>query len=300
MLIYPDREGAGVKRLGILGSCLVAMFAFGATLASSAYAGEYGECVKVGKVGAAYAGAYLDKGCVQAASPEQITQGRHNKYDWQKVPSDTRFTGKTGSVVLKWTGGVMTCKHGEIAGEILGWQKNTETINLEGCFLGEGRSDNCWSEAFPNTFSTITSFALGSYLIDHGTAGPGGHMPREGEAWDELESNERRPYLVHWECVENIEYRISGTVSGVVTSSGKMGKTAKLSFGEGEGEQELIVEFSANHGATWYGSESVLLTTSAVVKFPSKVEVRPCDESGASSEGNGLPGCENEELPLPW
>ncbi len=48
-----------MKRIRIMGLCLVAAFALTAVIASGAQAGQYGVCGKAAKVGKSYTGKYI-------------------------------------------------------------------------------------------------------------------------------------------------------------------------------------------------------------------------------------------------
>jgi hypothetical protein len=289
-----------MSRIRIVGVSLLAAFGFAAMVASSAYAGEYGECVKAAKVGGKATGAYLDSRCEKPASPAQVAEGKLNKFRWQAVqPANRLFTAKGATAVVDWAAGELVCTKSTATGEVLGWQKSLENITFTGCALERGAThspENCWSEAFPETSLTITANTLDGYLLDHGTRGPGGLAPDEGEVWDELASTEHQPYLAEFECRSEREFRIGGTVSGVLAPAGKGGT---LKFGATAGEQDLTTETSLDHGKTWEHPEASTLAGTVTVKFKSKVEARACNDAGAAAEGKGAVACEHEELPAP-
>jgi len=87
-----------MKRMRIVGLCLVAVFALSAVIAASASAAapEFQVCGKAAKAGKLYTGKYTDKACSKEASPTEITEGKKNKYEreeWSKAKKKG-FKGK--------------------------------------------------------------------------------------------------------------------------------------------------------------------------------------------------------------
>jgi hypothetical protein len=283
-----------MKRISYATAVLVAVFAFGAIAASSAYAGEYGECVKAPKEPP---GKFLDKGCEK---PAVTAPG---KYEWQPVKAqDKSFTDSSKKVTLLTTQGEIVCIKSTSKGELLGWQKNVEHITFFECTLNKRP---CWNVGEPNPKKggTIESFTLDTYLIDHGTLGPDSQEPVENEVWNEFESSqpEYKPFLAQFKCeIEPgvvVEIRVGGAVSGVFTPVSKMARAFKLTFNRNVGEQSLYVEAFVE--GNWVLIGRAVLTGVLNVKFTSTVEVRPCNEVGAKEEGKKVITCEHEE-PLPY
>ena len=109
-----------MKRIRIIGLCLVAMFAMSAVAAvpASAEAPEYGRCIKKAKKEGA---GFSDAGCLKAV-------GTAATYEWQAGPgAKPKFTTKmtTASATLETVKGTkVICKKEESAGEVTG----TKTI----------------------------------------------------------------------------------------------------------------------------------------------------------------------------
>ena len=81
-----------MKRIKIVGLCLIALFAFSAVAAASAFAEgrpEYKLCAKVAKVEGKYNGSYSDKGCT--------TEATGGKYEREEVAENTAFTGRSNT-----------------------------------------------------------------------------------------------------------------------------------------------------------------------------------------------------------
>jgi hypothetical protein len=289
-----------MKRIQMVGLSLTAALVASAMISSVAYGGEYGQCLKAPKVSGKYTGKYLDRGCEQGASQAQIEAGKLNKYTWQEVAqADKPFTDKSGKVALKAGEREVVCTRSKSTGEISGWQKNVEHVTLEGCSSVSPRA-KCSSSGQPVNSGNVALSTLTTYLIDHGQEGPTGREPKEGEVWNEFEGSP--PFLAEFEC-GSVSFRLNGPVlvgsaSGVFAPVGTMRTTGSLAFGSTNGEQGILLEDSQDGGTEWH-SASAILETVVKVKFKSKIEVRPCNQKGAVSEGKGLPTCQNEEKP-PW
>ncbi|HTY97929.1 MAG TPA: hypothetical protein VMB91_12865, partial [Solirubrobacteraceae bacterium] len=73
-----------MKRINVLGLCLVAVFALSAVIASAAFAvdPEFQICGKAAKNGKVYTGKYSDKAC-SAAEPKG--EGKYEREEWSKA-----------------------------------------------------------------------------------------------------------------------------------------------------------------------------------------------------------------------
>jgi hypothetical protein len=318
-----------MRRTRLLGLCFVALLAFGAAAASSAYAGEYGVCVKAAK---GSKGNWKDKGCEKEYTPER------GAYDWYPgrtgiglkgvTKEDFEFTSKDKAAKLALVNAAgavtdeITCKKSIDAGEILGSQYNWETILLEDCVLKSKKVEcRAWtnSQRIQN-FPGILLYT-DTYLIDHGTLGPLGLQPKELEVWNAyFYSNPypagypyglppatlpagaipyEAPYIAEADC-GGVYIRIRGSVSGVVTPVSKMTSKWNVEFGRGVGEQGLQIERSFG-GVEWI-TESLVFTDTLqnTTRDKSKIEIKDCNEPNAINEEQGALPCQVEELPLPW
>lgn len=300
-----------MKRLRIVGLCLVATFGISASVASVAYAGEYGVCLKVAK----NTGKWKDAGCEK----EKVT----GNYQWYSgrtgigqpgvTTQDFEFTSTSGKATLTAKVGgksyKIECIKGTDKGEVLGEQYNLDEITLEECFLVVGKErTECryWTNSKRVENLPGIKFFADTYLLDHGTKGSSGLEPKEGEVWNAYFASEgygfyEFPYMAEFDCA-GVYFRISGQASGVVTPVSKMTSTWTVKFAKPtatklNGEQDLISEYSFNGGATWERAAEPILTASIkyTTKDKSKIEIRDCNEKGAKSEGKGAQPCESEE-----
>jgi len=150
-----------MKRIRIVGLCLVAVFALSALVASSASAAlpEYMVCVKASKVGKLYTGHYTDKLCSKHATPAEEAAGKTNKYEraeWKKAKK-FKFTGKNvngtprnnivdpfGVNMVKGekaqVKGTTTCTSEKVTGEVTGAKTEKWSTEYKGC---EGLGTPC-------------------------------------------------------------------------------------------------------------------------------------------------------------
>ncbi len=297
-----------MKRIRSAGLCVVAIFALGAVAASSAYAGEYGECLKAPKVKegkkAHSTGRWNDGGC--EASQNLMNEG---EYEWHPgTPKDFEITSTTTKANLTSEFGRVECKKGADEGKILGAQYNVETTLFKECslFLEESKTAVGKCTGLPAGEILLLEGELlafsDTYLIDHGTKGSSGLEPKEREVWNAYFASEGEPYFPYmaiFEC-HGVIFRVGGQASGVVTPVSKMTPKWKVAFGAGKGEQDLETEYSTNGGLTYIPIPSTLtVVVNNSTRDKSKIEIRDCNEKGAVSEGKGAFPCEREE-PLPW
>ncbi len=152
-----------MKRIRIVGLCLVAVFALSAVVAASASAElpEYKACAKASPKGS---GKFNDKNC-SIPSKGGVKEGGYEVAEWNKAKKLT-FTGKNGESTLDsyipekeaefWTGGTVVgkvvCKSGKSAGKITGPKTGTVTVEFKTC-SSEGKK--CTSTgAKPGTIKT--------------------------------------------------------------------------------------------------------------------------------------------------
>jgi hypothetical protein len=242
--------------------------------------------------------------------------GPEGTYNWEAA-APVKYTDTSKTVTLGWKGleRAIVCEKGTSTGEWTGWQTNVDRLTFKGCTSAEGRCNSvAWGGGgwFPSEApGTISTLGLSTFLIDHGTAGPGGLEPKNGEVWNEYEQKtetalsgheigtEKPKYL--WaliQCGGKAVYRISGTLSGVIASANLMTSTFVTTFagsrevgGEKEqGEQDLVVEdINPPSIPEWVSVGPSDLKALVLTKNAAKVEIRACNE----------PLCEHEE-PLPW
>jgi hypothetical protein len=272
-----------MKRIGIVGLCLAAMFALSAMAASSAFAGQYITCTKVSKVTvkyidkgkekskAIYEGKYLTNTCTTLApEPGKYYEGPEGKYERGSAVG-IKSTDKTKTATLASAAGTITCKSSTGTDEITGSKTDKNVTNFKTCVLSVTKGA-CTTPG--DASGEITSTAV-SRLIDHGEKGPSGGEPAEGEVWDEFES-ESGPtgLLAEFVCAPGVIFETSGTLSGVATPVNAKGSTkGTTTFGAGKGEQDLVTEFSENGGISFENTGPNVETATASIAWSSAVEV---------------------------
>ena len=235
-----------MKRIGIVGLCLAALFALSAMGASSAFAGEYGICAKAAKAGKLYTGKYLDKNCTELASEAQKTEGKKNKYEWVPYPgpagTNWKYTSKSKTAILEGEAGDITCKSSTDAGEVTGVKSDVDKTTFVDCVLSVTK-ESCQNTA---TKGTITTTENVTTLIDHGEKGDSGKEPAVGEVWTQFTgegTKENNGDLAEWEC-SGIPFSTTGSLSGVTTEDvNVMSTKSKTTFNKSVGEQDLLTTF---------------------------------------------------------
>ncbi|MGO9322175.1 MAG: hypothetical protein ACLQBY_15420 [Solirubrobacteraceae bacterium] len=300
-----------MKRSSLTGLGLVAMVAFVAMATALAYAGEYGVCLKTDN----HTGKWNNGRCTKGPNTE-----KRGRFEWwpgrtgigqpgvtaedfeypNPEPEALKKAEKLGGPSELWSKfTTVICRNNIPEGDVLGAQYNVDRIKFTRCTI-KGTKTQCTGVG--DRTGEIVWFTS-TYLLDHGTYGPSGRQPLEGEVWNTYFASEGAPYypyLAIFECAGAM-VRYSGHISGVVTPDSKMTTARKVSFAENIGEQDLVTEYSENGGETWQvtGTYSIRLRSYYTTKDRSSIEIRACNDIGAVSEGKGAPPCESEE-PLPW
>ncbi len=141
-----------MKRIRIVGLCLVAMFALSAVAAASASAEEpeYMTCVKM-------KGGNYEKGC-----GEKVLAGS-GKAELEPVASKTKFTSKSKAATFTIGTHKVTCKKDTDEGEFTTPGYDKEKITFSGCILDGNKKNPCESEGAPS--GTIVTKELISQLV---------------------------------------------------------------------------------------------------------------------------------------
>jgi hypothetical protein len=264
-----------MKRIGIVGLCLTAMFALSAMGASSAFAGEYGVCAKAAKSGKTYTGKYTDKNCTAG-----VTTG--GKYEWSPYPgpAGTKWgsTSKGKTSELKTVQGTVTCKKNTDKGLITGAKTDEEEVTFTEC------TNNVFSTPCYNVEATKTGKKGGTIvvdnatkLIDNGEKGGSGKEPAPGEVWNEFSAKAPNPYVAVFYCVTPLgedPFYVVGDVSGVVTGDvNAMSAKSLATFSATGGEQDLITNTAGlvSHEIEPFASEQI---GTGSVKAESKIEIK--------------------------
>ncbi len=291
-----------MTRFTIVGLSLLAALAFSGIASPSAFAGEYGLCVKAAKVNKKPTGAFEDKGCTKRNLQEE------GEYNWKSYNELTAaqqkefvFTDKNKSKTfeLKTSIGNVICKKNTSSGSVTGGKENNENVDkieFTDC-ISSTFKNNCWNfgetgdkEKFPDG-GTINTNMLASELIDYQTEGPSHEEPAEGEVWNAYSAsagNEGR--LASFECVgAPNKYWITGSVSGVISplSVNKMDKKTVIEFAEGKGEQDLTFWTYKEDGEE-IGLHAALVGEEEI-EWTSPVEIRACNEVAAGAKAIKCP-----------
>jgi hypothetical protein len=281
----PETPGAKVrgdtmKRINIVGLCLVTAIALTALTAASASAAEYGQCrlltknttpkIKHGKYTdtncqvlnlktkgdyewypgppanciALKKGEYTDSACAtKSAKPHRGAFERQSCY-----PNCATYTSSSGSSVGLASLGEMECTGGSGTGEITGAKTDTDQERFTGCTAAR-RASNCSSYNVVSKTGEVVSARLETVLIGHFERGPLGHEPVTGEAWTEFtnQHGSDAPYSYEFECTGLAYVRAKGSVSGVMSEDvNKMSLTSATRLETGLGEQGLECEAAEN------------------------------------------------------
>jgi hypothetical protein len=130
-----------MKRIKIVGPCIVAMFAVSlvASTTASAALPEWGKCVRFVNQHGVNVGKYEDGACTKPVSPEAPKTG---PFEWMPAPKGTpnsAFTSHGGAAVLETTLGPFTqvkCSVEEATGSLKGNKEVSEvSVRFKGCHL---------------------------------------------------------------------------------------------------------------------------------------------------------------------
>ena len=243
-----------MKRIKIVGLCLVAVFAFTAVAAGSAFASgrpEYKVCSKTPKVGNAYpTGEFSNKECTDAAGG--------GKYRLESVKGT--FTSKSKAATFTADGKVIVCKKDSDSGEITSQFTSTEKITFTDCYVNGVKKDGeCGNVAT----STIETEPLEGQLF----------FTNEGETENGVGLlNEESGIFASFKCgAETIT--IEGGVLGSIKNSSK-GEVITFAV-NGSGEQ-------ATKGVWFHGSMILELSLTAGGKEATMATI---DEQGPKDVG---------------
>ncbi len=239
-----------MRRIKMMGLCLVAVVALTAVAVSSASAAlpEFKVCAKAAKSGKAYTGHYTDKVCSVKASEKEISEGKTNKYELEgwEAAKKKGFKGKNGTSTLTsyipenektpWTGGspvgVVTCKSGGSVGEVTGPKTETVTVEFKTC-TSEGKKCTSTNGAKSGTIKTEPLTATIGYI--------------EGGVGADVEATNHK-LSAEFTC-EGLAIKTTGSVIGVVTGNvNKISKESTQTFAANEKHGQAVVfgEFPEN------------------------------------------------------
>jgi hypothetical protein len=207
-----------MKRIRIMGLCLVAVFALAAVVASaaSAAAPEYLICGKAGKVGKTYTGHYTGKLCEASSKVETGGKYELDPYTAAKKPAFKVANGVSSLLVyIPGTGvvGDTECQKAKGTGTITGAKTGTLTETFEKC---QSSGKTCTSTQAGEKKGDITTQTLDTTLIASASSKTGVANEVKGAGPGGLSAA--------FDC-EGEEISTLGAVSGEVTVTGVASKT---------------------------------------------------------------------------
>jgi len=284
-----------MKRIKIVGLCVVCACAFSAMIASaaSAAAPEQGQCVaqkkgnytdanctkmaekkgkpvehkgtKEWKPGAPSSCVAQKKGNYTEAKCEKMAEKKgkpvEHKGSFEKAPGPS-FTSSGGPATLKTPafGGPVTCTSNTATGELTGVKSQLATFSFHGC---ETAGKKC--ESTLGGVGNIVTPQLEGIVEE----------PKPGEVATGFQAiGGPTGYSSQFEC-EGLKVRTTGYVSGLDSGNiNVMSNTSKEVFELGDGKQELKTEISVNGGVSWLGPEPSIQEASGTTTYASTVEIK--------------------------
>jgi hypothetical protein len=277
-----------MKRIGMMGLCLVAMLAFGAAVVSVAQAGQVGICASVARTHKAFKGGYMEKNCMRPASKEEVEKGgQANRYEWTSAAGH-KNTAKGPTVHLRMPYTMMdggepevTCKSSTAAGEWTGSTTGVDTILFKRCSLSVN-GEECTSSAGEIETSPldVTLVTYPEERVQESEKGPYSVGPAEGDAWLEYSAAPGHPYFMEYACGPEVIVRTLGTLAGLVSSHvaspfDAMRSMVQTSFGPGEAVQDLHSEVSDNGGMSYEPAGFDFVSNNSKLFGVGKFEIQP-------------------------
>jgi hypothetical protein len=281
-----------MKRIGRMGLCLVAMFAFGATVVSVAQAGQVGICVRTARTGKLFKGGFLEKSCMTGASAEEVENGgATNRYEWTSAAGH-KNSAKGPTVHLRMPDSIIdgggepavTCKSSTAQGEWTGKTTGVDTILFKRCTLSVS-GQACTSEGLSageieTSPLDVTLVTYPETRMQESGRGPYSVGPEEGDAWLEYAAAPGHPYYMEYACGPEVIVRTVGTLAGLVgghvaSAFDVMRSMVQTSFGPGEAVQDLHSEFSENGGMSWEFGGFDFVSNNSKLFGAGKFEIKP-------------------------
>ncbi len=296
-----------MKRISIVGLCLVAAFALSAMVASSASAGtaywcramkkgEYTTGTCLVKSAKAHKGKF-EKKIVQeceavkkgeytnAACTVKAAKKGKGKFEKTKGRGYTSTGGKAELATPAFGPGKVICEANTDKGEYTGNTGKTDIdrVTFTGCSF-EGLP--CQS-AGPNSepsgkAGVIITDLLDSRLVDNPetitflnaeTNETETKGPKVGEVWEELKGSQHGAYSSEFECGGVVFLRTTGQDTGVILKVGTIGKPQETAFEAGKGADGLLTEVLTEAG--WAGpAPSIEEAGVAKIENESAIEIR--------------------------
>jgi hypothetical protein len=284
-----------MKRIKVVGLCLVAVFAFSAMVASGAQAATFKTCIPMKH------GEYTNstcstksvkahKGSFEIAPVSTCVAQKHGEYTnstcttksakahkghFEKA-SKLGLTASSGPAKLETPelgANNIECSASTSKGALTGPKTATFQTHFTGCkFVGipcHSGGPEATEEPPENILTNNTQATL---IGPGGTTGGGGTVPA-GQVWAELVSIEHAPYQAELECPGAVAARTSGFLAGPLSPLNSLGLTNSLSFSKTEGESGLITEVASTTAGPWSGPHKSIQNQSSTITFEKVVEV---------------------------
>jgi hypothetical protein len=234
-----------MKRIKIVGLCLIALVAMSAVVASGAQGATYFKCVKKKD------GNYTAAGC-----PESSKSVGKGKFERESAVGVT-YSSKTGTATLSTpdVGGKVVCSKSVDTGKITGPSEDEDTVTFEKCTT-EGKK--CESAGEPagdiktNTLKTVLISDTETEFTAEG--GPGA-------------------FQAEFEC-EGLKIRTKGSTIGHTTkpAANTASKSSTVTF---SGEENLLTEISIDGGLEYLGPFPSEEATTATDKNSAELGAEP-------------------------
>jgi hypothetical protein len=214
-----------MKRIRIVGLCVVAVLAMAAVAASAAQAApEYFVCGKASKAGKEYTGKYSAKGCSNSSKVE--TGGKYERVS--AVGTTLSSKSKTAVLSTPDIGGKVTCKKSAGSGTVTSATTSAQVVTFEDCeTLGKKCNSAGESAGKIKTNNLLVTVVGETELKFTSTSGAEG-------------------YQAEFEC-EGLLVRTKGYTVGHVTSPAP-GTGSKKSTVKFAGEENLLTEVNIGEG----------------------------------------------------
>ncbi len=225
-----------MKRIKVVGLCLLAIFAVAAVAASGASAAEVGECIKQAKP---YKGGFNDKSC------QEVNGTKEGKYEFSPgtTPANSVFATKAKASRLFGPTGEIKCSKQSSVGQWTGPKTQTTTVAFTGCEAGAPLNAECHSVT--GAPGEIITKPLAGTLLGEGESADGykGSTVGAGEVWIQLQApGGIKEYQAEYLCGGVEELRTKGESAGVYTAASinKASKKAELNWTPGGGDQSIL------------------------------------------------------------
>lgn len=244
-----------MKRIKVVGLCLLAVFAVAAVAASGASAAEVGECLKASPKNT---GNYTDKSC-------QTKVVGTGKYEWSPgtTPANSVYATKAKASRLFGVTGEIKCSKQSSVGKWTGPKTQEVVVAFTGCEAGAPLNAECHSKT-PAAAGEIITNTLAGTILGEGESADGykGSTVGAGEVWDQLQApGGITEYQAEYLCGGVEEIKTKGESAGVYSagSINVASKKTELNWTPGGGDQSILSDgFGAVPFANAPATEEVL------------------------------------------